>query len=158
MLQKLRRSEGFTLLELLVVVAIIAILATLILANLNRARRQAQDAKVQSEVKAVSDAIQLYLTENPSGLSPLTNNYVQLSATTPGISVLTAGTDPVLRSLPTHPSNGSTVNTSYRIRTTNAPGVFSYSVAGYLPAKGECFIITDGTNAAVTPGADCPAS
>ncbi len=150
MLQKLRRSEGFTLLELLVVVAIIAILATLILANLNRARRQAQDAKVQSEVKAVSDAIQLYLTENPSGGTiPLSPSFGQL--TSASIAPLLASPDPLLRSLPTHPSNGSTADTSYRFRATNASGSFSYSVAGYLPAKGECYIITDGTVAAATP-------
>lgn len=148
--QKLRKSEGFTLLELLVVVAIIAILATLILANLNRARRQAQDSKVQSEVKAVSDAIQLYQTSNLTGLSPLTSGFVTLNASTPGISALTTGTDPLLRSIPVHPSAGTTNNTSYRIRTTNTNG-FSYSVAGYLPAKGECFTITDGTVAPATP-------
>lgn len=152
MLQKLRRSEGFTLLELLVVVAIIAILATLILTNLNRARRQAQDAEVQSEVKAISDSVQLYITANPNGL-PAYNG--QVTATAAAVAPLLAPPDPLLRSLPVHPANGSTPLDSYRITTAGSGPTFTYTVKGQLPAKSECFTITDGTFVAVPAGQDC---
>ena len=150
MLQKLRKSEGFTLLELLVVVAIIAILATLILANLNRARRQAQDAKVQSEVKAISDALQLYQTDASANLVPLNNNGnpVDVSGSSAGpLSVLSMGTDPVLKTVPTHPVTGS----SYRYAGDVAANGFTYTVSGHLVSKDSSFSITDGA-ASTTDG------
>ncbi|MEK7184308.1 MAG: type II secretion system protein [Patescibacteria group bacterium] len=154
LLQKLRKSEGFTLLELLVVVAIIAILATLILANLNRARRQAQDAKVQSEVKAISDALQLYQTDTAANLAPLDNNGnppIDVSGSSAGpLSVLSSGSDPVLKTVPTHPVSGN----SYHYAGDIAAGGFTYTVSGNLISKTGCFSITDG--AASTSTVACP--
>jgi prepilin-type N-terminal cleavage/methylation domain-containing protein len=57
-----RRSEaGFTLIELLVVVAIIAILSFTVVTNLSSARAKARDARVASDLQAVSKAIDLYV-------------------------------------------------------------------------------------------------
>lgn len=152
-LRKMRGQKGFTLLELLVVVAIIAILATLILANLNRARKQAQDAKVQSEVKALSDALQLYQTDSAANLAPLSTGgaTTNVSGTTPGqLLPLTQGVDPVLKTVPTHPSTAS----SYHFASSLASGSFTYTVSGNLISKDGCFSITDG--AASTSAIPCP--
>jgi prepilin-type N-terminal cleavage/methylation domain-containing protein len=157
-LQKMRKQEGFTLLELLVVVAIIAILATLILTNLTRARKQAQDAKVQSEVKAISDSIEIYDSSNPSGLTPTTNGVMTvLTSTAPGISALTtapAGTDILLKVIPTHPLSTASPAKNYKYSTTTTATGFSYTVEGDLVSKTGCYTITDGV--ATTTGAVCP--
>ncbi len=58
-----RRSPGFTLLELLVVVAIIAILATLILGGLASARRRAQIAVCRNNINAIKAALSAYETD-----------------------------------------------------------------------------------------------
>src|SRR4051812_47854112 len=60
-----RRSSslGFTLLELLVVVAIIAILATLILGGLASARRRTQIAVARNNIAALKAALQMYETD-----------------------------------------------------------------------------------------------
>jgi prepilin-type N-terminal cleavage/methylation domain-containing protein len=58
-----RSTEGFTLLELLVVVAIIAVLATLILGGLASARRRTQIAVARSNIAALKAALSMYESE-----------------------------------------------------------------------------------------------
>ena len=159
-LRKLRGTQGFTLLELLVVVAIIAILATLILANLNRARKQAQDAKVQSEVKSISDAIQIFETDSSANVGALSTSTISVSSTSPGVlglaTTLNQATDPLLKTVPTHPASPAK---DYKFRASDATGSLTYTVAGDLVSKTGCYMIIDGvvqTSTAIANSA-CPA-
>src|SRR4051812_14239645 len=74
-----RRSSslGFTLLELLVVVAIIAILATLILGGLASARRRTQIAVARNNIAAIKAALQMYETD--VGRYPCRANHATLT-------------------------------------------------------------------------------
>ena len=60
------KKKGFTLIELLVVVAIIGVLATVVLGALGDARAKARDAKRQSDIKTIQNALELYYTDNGS--------------------------------------------------------------------------------------------
>ena len=53
-------KKGFTLVELLVVIAIIGILSTLSVVSLNSARAKARDARRLSDIKQIRTALDMY--------------------------------------------------------------------------------------------------
>src|SRR6056297_1325722 len=57
-------KKGFTLIELMVVVAIMGLLAALAVISLNNARQRARDARRISDVKQVQTALELYYLDN----------------------------------------------------------------------------------------------
>lgn len=61
-----RTRTGFTLVELLVVVAIIGVLTTLVLANFNAARDRARDVERKSDLDQVKKALRMYYNDNTS--------------------------------------------------------------------------------------------
>lgn len=56
----LRASKGFTLIEVLVVVAIISILTAILVANYNEARKNSRDKVRMSDLKSLQLAVELY--------------------------------------------------------------------------------------------------
>ena len=79
-LSKFNRS-GFTLLELLVVVAIIGLLATLSILALNNARMLARDARRKADLRQIRTALEMYYDVNDKypragGCSYGTNCYI----------------------------------------------------------------------------------
>lgn len=57
-------KKGFTLVELLAVIAIIGILASIVIANLGNARSQAKDARRISDIKNIQLALAQYFNDN----------------------------------------------------------------------------------------------
>jgi len=60
---------GFTLIEILVVVAIVGILSSIVIAKLNTAREKARDAQRVASVNQITNAVALYQNDN-GGLPP----------------------------------------------------------------------------------------
>jgi len=58
-----RRELGFTLIELVVVVAVVAILAGIITLSLSGAYRRARDSKRVQDIQAIADALEIYYSE-----------------------------------------------------------------------------------------------
>ncbi len=63
-MQKLSAKKGFTLVEIMVVVAIIAIIAAIALPNLLRSRVGANEAIAKKTLKTISDAAESFSTDN----------------------------------------------------------------------------------------------
>ena len=63
------RKRGFTLVEIMIVVAIIALLAAIAIPNLLQARRTANDAAAQANIRTLSTAAETYSAAN-SGVYP----------------------------------------------------------------------------------------
>jgi prepilin-type N-terminal cleavage/methylation domain-containing protein len=67
----LKRNKGFTIIELLIVVAIIGILAAIIVASLNNARARGRDVRRIRDIQEMHNAIELYIAQN--GYAPNRN-------------------------------------------------------------------------------------
>lgn len=61
---------GFTLLELLVVIAVIGLLAALVIASMQSARQKAFRGRIIEQVAEIRKTAELYLADSPQGFYP----------------------------------------------------------------------------------------
>ena len=69
----MRNNRGFSLLELLIVVAIILIIATIAIPSLLRSRQAAQEASAVAQVRTVNTAEVTYLSSGSTSYGAITN-------------------------------------------------------------------------------------
>lgn len=121
-LNKIKKNKGFTVLELLVVVAIIGILSAIIMASLNSSRSKGRDAKRIEELRQMVNALELYY--NVNGVYPSRAQLYSATNQTQANNPLA----PYLWPLPRDPRTGAFYNYS-GIRQTTTP--VTSSCAGY---------------------------
>lgn len=84
-------KKGFTLVELLIVIAIIGILSSVILSSLGESRTSANDAKVQSQLSNIRQSAELYFITNGNyGVPTSSCSGGMFSDTYSGLASLTA--------------------------------------------------------------------
>ena len=79
MLKKLKSNAGFTLLEVLAVVALLGILGAMLMPSLDSAADRAKNARLESDLATVDNAILLYKMDKgacPDALDDLVDEYI----------------------------------------------------------------------------------
>ncbi len=88
-MSRIKARRGFTLIELMIVIAIIAILAGILIPNYVRARSKSQLTACQAGMKSIATSLEVYATENaghfPVSLTVLTPNYLKTMPTCPSV-------------------------------------------------------------------------
>lgn len=69
------KQNGFSLIEILVVIGIIGILASLLVPNLIGVRQRARDSQRKSDIRQIQSALELYRADNASYPSQTGPNY-----------------------------------------------------------------------------------
>ena len=100
MTNRTSRKSGFTLVEIMIVVAIIGLLAAIAIPNFVRARTQSQKNACINNLRQIDGAVQQWALENK-----------QAAAAT----VITADVIPYLKSQVVCPSGGTTFANSYAV-------------------------------------------
>ncbi len=74
-----RRKKGFTLIELMIVIAIIAILAAVLVPNFMRAREASRLTACKSNLKNISTSVETYSNDH-DGLYPGNTNFQDINS------------------------------------------------------------------------------
>jgi type II secretion system protein G len=149
------KNRGFTLMELLVVMAIIGVLASVVLSSLNVARTKARDAQRISDARSIRMAINAYFLDNGSypnsggvGIDP--NDSWSNSNHSTSWSALETALRPYISRLPLDPVNTAT-------GWAGASGTYTYTYALCSATQYMLVWRTELANVS-SPGAMCGAT
>jgi len=108
---QVKNKKGFTLIELLVVIGILAVLLaiTLIAINPRRQFQQANDTKRRSDVNAILNAINQYMSDNNGNVPPGITAVAQPISNT-GANICTVLIPTYIATLPSDPTAGTPPN------------------------------------------------
>ena len=128
MMHRVSSRKGFTLIELMIVIAIIAILAAILVPNFIRARAQGQVTSCKSNLKNIGTACEMYATDN-AGRYPADLNKL----TTPA-----NGQQPYLKQVPKCPSQGTSAPYTASYKSAMNPDVYTVYCSGSNHTAAGC--------------------
>lgn len=93
-MQKIKKQEGFNLIELLVVMAIIAVLIALVIAAINIARRAARNTDRRNTAQTIKASLEDYYARNKQYPNATVTGATALTTLSTTLSITPALTDP----------------------------------------------------------------
>jgi len=116
-------KRGFTLIELMVVIALIGILASVVLASFTSVRARNRDGKRVSDMREIEKALNLYQIEN--GTFPIPTDPLNPVTITGDDEISTAlETEELITGMPTDPNHPAT---SYTYESNSLGSTFTLS-------------------------------
>ncbi len=153
MLKGNNNTQGFTLIEVLLVIAILAILAAVVIVAINPGKQfsEAQDAQRRSDIRSILDAVHQYAIDNqgtypgdiPTGASCIEDglDICKVGFSCDGIRIDDLITDEkYLTNIPSDPAESTDQGTSYRIIKT--PGGRISVCAPFAYTEDEEMVVT----------------
>jgi general secretion pathway protein G len=107
MLARARRTTGFTLVEILIVVIILGILAAIVIPQFTNASQDARESSLLSQLQTLRSQIELYKLQHKDKLPDLVTNWNPMTTKTniDGGAVAPLDYGPYMQSAPTNPVN-----------------------------------------------------
>lgn len=158
---KKKKKKGFTLIEMLVVIAIIGVLATIVIVNVSRSRKKAYATKAKADMVELVKALETAASEGcrqatfTSGVlacstgAPAGTSYINIQNAPPGINYSV-----------TIPSTGTPATTTAgtgvwgsNIAATSITGTYTFTASGFEGTA--TFTCTDKTGCVCSTADGC---